>query len=244
MEESGNSADNNQPVFKAPVVLSLNTRKIQSQNVLEADPTAPKDSKPKLSAAQLKQTPLADPNVAEGDEELKLIAEALDRGKKQTGPETVSLGPSELRYEVPNWSGMPAEGYSLEILKNGVVIDNYDLTVKPFYLVGRLEQADLHLDHPSVSRCHAIIQYRAKSNEKSPPGFYIYDLESTHGTFLNKQPLRPRQYVRLHVGHVIKFGGSTRLFILEVRKVPLNVIVAQFSLNFRGLKQMRRKNHS
>ena len=59
----------------------------------------------------------------------------------------------------------------------------------------------------------------SNSDESSPEaGFYIYDLGSTHGTYLNKQKVRPRAYCRLRVGQMMRFGGSTRLFILEVHR--------------------------
>ena len=58
------------------------------------------------------------------------------------------------------------------------------------------------------------------SNDGSSPeaGFYVYDLGSTHGTYLNKQKVRPRAYCRLRVGQMVRFGGSTRMFILEVHR--------------------------
>ncbi len=46
-------------------------------------------------------------------------------------------------------------------------------------------------------------------------GFYLYDLDSTHGTYHNKQKCFPKTYYRVRVGHTIKFGGSTRLVILQ-----------------------------
>ena len=48
-----------------------------------------------------------------------------------------------------------------------------------------------------------------------PAGFYLYDLNSTHGSFHNKNQCFPKTYYRLRVGHMMKFGGSTRLLILQ-----------------------------
>ena len=44
--------------------------------------------------------------------------------KKETTP--------ELPYKVPSWSGVPEDLYSLEVLKNGCIICNIDLTSKLF----------------------------------------------------------------------------------------------------------------
>ncbi len=50
--------------------------------------------------------------------------------------------------------------------------------------------------HPSISRVHAILQYGTGpaskrddgegEEEKAIPGWFIYDMKSTHGTFVNK----------------------------------------------------------
>ena len=124
----------------------------------------------------------------------------------------------ELPYKVPSWSGIPDDLFSLEVLKNGCIISNVDLTSKPFHVFGRLPTCDVSLEHPSVSRYHAVIQYKASDTSNSEKGFYIYDLGSTHGTTVNKSRLEPKRYYRLRVGYVFKFGGSSRLFILQVSR--------------------------
>jgi len=86
--------------------------------------------------------------------------------------------------------------------------------------VGRLPGCALALEHPSVSRHHAVLQYRGAGRSPDGPdaaGFYVYDLGSTHGTFLNKARVPPRTYCRVRVGHGLRFGGSSRLFLLQVR---------------------------
>ena len=104
-------------------------------------------------------------------------------------------------------------------------------------MFGRLPACDVSLDHPSISRYHAILQYRPQgeargegegegegersvlfSNSPSEAGFYVYDLNSTHGTYLNKNRIQPRSYYRVRVGQMVRFGGSSRLFVLEVRE--------------------------
>uniref|UniRef100_A0A1A7WEG5 Solute carrier family 4 (Anion exchanger), member 1, adaptor protein n=2 Tax=Iconisemion striatum TaxID=60296 RepID=A0A1A7WEG5_9TELE len=123
-------------------------------------------------------------------------------------------------YTEPPWGGPPSDiPYSLEILKNGTIVDTVPLTHSSYFVVGRLPVCDVSLEHPSISRYHAVIQFRGQSGEEGcvgeERGFYIHDLGSTHGTVVNKNKVPPKTYVRLHVGHVLKFGGSTRLFILQ-----------------------------
>lgn len=119
--------------------------------------------------------------------------------------------PTDVPYKEPPWSGEPSREYSFQVLRSGVIVSTFPLE-KPCTIIGRKDDCDIVLDHPSISRYHAVVQFRA-GEENS--GFYLYDLGSTHGTFVNKQQVHARSYKRLNVGHVVKFGGSTRNFILE-----------------------------
>lgn len=118
-------------------------------------------------------------------------------------------------YLEPVWSGKPEEEYKLEVLKSGVILETININEKSFYVVGRLPVCDLSLAHPTISRYHAIIQYRSTGDEQNPKGFYLYDLESTHGTFWNGHRIKPRIYVRLRGGHMIRFGCSQRKYIVQ-----------------------------
>lgn len=54
--------------------------------------------------------------------------------------------------------------------------------------------------HPTISRYHAVLQYRptlADNDEKK--GFYLYDMGSTHGTFLNKNRIPAQTYIKVQV---------------------------------------------
>jgi pSer/pThr/pTyr-binding forkhead associated (FHA) protein len=46
------------------------------------------------------------------------------------------------------------------------------------------------LEHPSASRLHCVLQFKAGSGEA-----FLYDGGSTHGTFLNKSRLPPKVHV-------------------------------------------------
>uniref|UniRef100_W5NKQ4 Solute carrier family 4 member 1 adaptor protein n=1 Tax=Lepisosteus oculatus TaxID=7918 RepID=W5NKQ4_LEPOC len=124
-----------------------------------------------------------------------------------------------LPYTEPPWGGLAETSYYFEILKNGTILDTVPLTERSFFVFGRLPNCDVSLEHPSISRYHAVVQYRRRAGEEGvigeEKGFYAFDLSSTHGTFVNKNKIPPKTYIRLRVGHVLKFGGSTRLFILQ-----------------------------
>jgi len=120
-------------------------------------------------------------------------------------------------YKEPCWGGLTDKSYYFEVVKNGSVTDRFELTDKSFYVFGRLPSCDHAMDHPSLSRYHAVIQHCAKTNSEGHDlGWYLYDLDSTHGTWINKSKVGARVYHRLRVGYVVKFGGSTRLYILQV----------------------------
>ena len=61
-----------------------------------------------------------------------------------------------------------------------------------------------------------MVQYRSVSSDAAPEGVYVYDLSSTHGSYQNKNRLQPKVFNRLRVGHMLKFGGSSRTFLLLV----------------------------
>lgn len=70
---------------------------------------------------------------------------------------------------------------------------------------------DVPTDHPTCSKQHAVMHYRQASGEVKP---YIMDLESTNGTFLNGKRLDPARYYEMRERDVLKFGMSSREFVL------------------------------
>ncbi|KAL5009147.1 hypothetical protein ScPMuIL_014728 [Solemya velum] len=128
---------------------------------------------------------------------------------------------SPVPYQEPSWGGITDKKFSFEVLKNGVlyrrgcIIDNIDLTQKSYFVFGRLPSCDITMEHPSLSRYHAVVQYCNDPTESFEKGWYLYDLDSTHGTWINKNRVPPNRFHRIRVGHVVKLGGSTRLNILQ-----------------------------
>ncbi|CAH8391516.1 unnamed protein product [Eruca vesicaria subsp. sativa] len=124
-------------------------------------------------------------------------------------PRARSAKQSPVPYTIPEWSGPPCHRFQLEVLKEGAIVDHLDVYEKGAYLFGRDVLCDFALEHPSISRFHAVIQYKRSGVA------YLFDLGSTHGTLINKNKVDKRVYVDLHVGDVIRFGGSTRLYIFQ-----------------------------
>eukprot|EP01047_Picozoa_sp_COSAG01_P100356 COSAG01_NODE_30221_length_620_cov_1.297505_2_plen_111_part_01 len=79
-------------------------------------------------------------------------------------------------------------------------------------LIGRqADVCDLVMQHPSVSRHHAVLLHRGSDGQ-----IFVCDLGSTHGTFLNKKRLAPKHNMELAPGDVLRFGESTRLHRLKL----------------------------
>jgi len=108
--------------------------------------------------------------------------------------------PKWMSYKVRKWSGVPSEAYCFEVLKSGQILESIDLSTKSFYVFGRLSTCDIRMTNTTVSGYHAILQYHSQESESNPIGFYIYDLGSTHGTFLNTNRIKSNMYVRVQVG--------------------------------------------
>lgn len=52
------------------------------------------------------------------------------------------------------------------------------------------------------------------NNENRIGEIFLYDLDSAHGTIINKQRVPSRHFTKLRVGDQLKFGESTRTYVL------------------------------
>lgn len=140
--------------------------------------------------------------------------------------------------EQPEWVTPTACPGFLEIVKSGAVIDRIPIaTGTKSISFGRLPENTVCLEHESISRRHARILFGPGNSA------FLYDLQSTHGTFLSKKQLPPLQYVRIaHENDVFHFGGSTRMFILSLLPLPVESVkepVAEESASSK-VSQMRK----
>ncbi|CAD8091618.1 unnamed protein product [Paramecium sonneborni] len=117
-------------------------------------------------------------------------------------------------YTPPSWSMRPKLPFYLEVLKNGVLIQEKKIDNKAMYLIGKNDKiCDIVLDNPTISRKHAVLQSK-NTNE-----FYIYDLGSTHGTFVNNVRIPTKLFHKLKPYDQLKFGQSIRMYILRCEEL-------------------------
>ncbi|KAI9643717.1 hypothetical protein NHQ30_008340 [Ciborinia camelliae] len=125
-------------------------------------------------------------------------------------------------HEPPEACKPPArDDWKLFVFKGAEIIETIDLSTRSCWLIGReLAVVDLAAEHPSISKQHAAIQFKAteKTNEfgdkirKVKP--YLIDLDSANGTMMNKDPVDKSRYFELMDKDMIQFGHSTREYVL------------------------------
>lgn len=111
--------------------------------------------------------------------------------------------------------------WQLEVMKEGCLISQIHLQHK-LYTLGRQAPSDqeedpafLVLEHPSLSRVHALLAFDA-ANQR----WLIQDMQSTHGTFVNRKQLSALNFVPLEQGDIINFGFSTRSYTVSEWQEP------------------------
>lgn len=96
------------------------------------------------------------------------------------------------------------------------------LQMQNYFLCGRdTERADIVVLHPSCSKLHAVVQFRRISKTSEIDGSitteikpYLFDLDSTNGTWLLKKKCDARRYYELRENDTIRFGESSREYVL------------------------------
>lgn len=84
---------------------------------------------------------------------------------------------------------------------------------KKCYFFGRnKDTCDFVIDHASCSRVHAVLVWHKDLNRS-----FIVDLNSTHGTFIGSLRLEPNKPQQVFVDSELKFGASTRSYIVRER---------------------------
>nr|CAD1826650.1 unnamed protein product [Ananas comosus var. bracteatus] len=182
------------------------------------NPNANPDREPELSNAERSLGEAPQPSALDKsgtDEESNAPLEESDKEEPHQNPNpNPSSSPSErggkspVPYSIPPWSEPPTHRFFLEVLKDGSIIEQLDVSKKGAYMFGRVDLCDFILEHQTISRFHAVLQF--KKDE-----VLLYDLGSTHGTSVNKKQVKKKVYMEIHVGDVIRFGQSSRLYIFQ-----------------------------
>ncbi|QIX00145.1 hypothetical protein AMS68_005662 [Peltaster fructicola] len=147
---------------------------------------------------------------------------------------TVAGTTTVLKYHEPSDArkASPSQQWRMYVFKGKDLIDTVHLFQRSCWLIGRDQHVtDLFLEHGSISKQHAVIQFRFSSttteygdkiNRVKP---YLIDLESANGTQLNDNRIEASRYVELVDGDVIVFGNSEREYVMMLpapdKKVPV-----------------------
>lgn len=95
--------------------------------------------------------------------------------------------------------------YPVLVSSNPGVRENVEVR-KERFVIGKLKgQTDLTLNLPVVSRMHAEIEHRDGK-------YFLVDLNSTNGTYLNGERLEANEYRQLHSGDEVIFAGAAYYF--------------------------------
>lgn len=145
----------------------------------------------------------------------------------QTAPGTASASEdfdrdaiAECNHRLPpssSGSENPPSEIWFEVLRDGVLLGTFNFERAYFIAIGRqppegvLATNFMHMEHPSLSRKHAIILMNKRTGE-----VFLYDQGSTHGTTVNYKPVKAFEYLELGDGDIIKFGESTRMVIVHI----------------------------
>jgi len=126
-----------------------------------------------------------------------------------------------VKYSEPSEARKPKTRWRLYVFKGNEELPILYIHRQSAYLLGRDRKvADIPLDHPSCSKQHAALQYRlvdytrsdgSKSRRVTP---YVIDLNSANGTYVNNQKIESQKYIHLKKNDVIKFGLSSRKYVL------------------------------
>lgn len=126
-----------------------------------------------------------------------------------------------IKYAEPPEARIPKKRWRLYPFKGEQSLPTLYIHRQSCYLVGRDRKiCDIPVDHPSCSKQHAALQYRLMPYERNDGTEgkrvipYIIDLESANGTFLNNKQIDAKKYVQLMEKDVLKFGFSTREYVI------------------------------
>src|SRR5262245_37768021 len=126
-----------------------------------------------------------------------------DKKDQEKHVTTTTLDPRMARPRLKEGLIPPETGLFLRVEKGNDQGRAITLSSGGTYVLGR-EGADVAIDDTKVSRRHAEISLLG------PEAYFLRDLASTNGTFLNGKRVHDRQ--RIADGDIIRIGDTTLMF--------------------------------
>lgn len=99
------------------------------------------------------------------------------------------------------------DDFKAEMMLESCVGNEPIIICKPVMVIGRKETCDYVLNNPNVSREHCKITYR-----KATHLYYIEDLDSTYGTFMNAGRLPKRSPTLLKPNSMVTLSDERYIF--------------------------------
>ncbi|KAK3786757.1 hypothetical protein RRG08_000962 [Elysia crispata] len=138
-----------------------------------------------------------------------------------------------IKYNEPPEAMKPKRRWRLYPFKGQESLPVLHIHRQSAFLLGRDRRiADIPVDHPSCSKQQAVLQFRAMpyTRPDGTPGRrvrpYIIDLESANGTYLNGEKVEASRYYELREKDVIKFGFSSREYVVLHDAVDVSEVAA------------------
>ena len=88
---------------------------------------------------------------------------------------------------------------------------HFDLHLKSYFTIGKEILSDIQLNDSSISKQHAVIQFKQRKKEILP---FLIDLNSKNGCFLNGQSVDSSRFYELKNKDLILFGSLKDEFVL------------------------------
>ncbi|KAH8692636.1 SMAD/FHA domain-containing protein [Talaromyces proteolyticus] len=136
---------------------------------------------------------------------------------------TVNGGSVVLKYHEPPEARKPPtkDDWRLYVFRGEDLLEMVQLSERSCWLIGREKLVvDFPIEHPSCSKQHAVVQFRyvEKKNEYGDKTGhvrpYLIDLESANGSKVNGNLVPGGRYIELRDKDVLKFGQSSRDYVL------------------------------
>ncbi|KAI3388844.1 hypothetical protein SNEBB_005835 [Seison nebaliae] len=127
-----------------------------------------------------------------------------------------------IKYNEPQEAMKPIKRWRLYVYRKEEELPYYQIHRKSAYFISQWRSlADIPVEHPSVSKQHAVIQFRCMDYRRKKDGKrskrilpYLIDLDSTNGTYLNGEKIEPQRFYELRESDSIRFAYSSREFVL------------------------------